>query len=189
MFKFMLVPLFMFMAAYGVNAQEQQQEDPWQEEEEFAPFNDEEAEVGDVDLRFGTEVDEWELVGEDDTFPPQVETVYAWTALEDVETPMTVTHVWEYEGQEIQAIELDVEAAPLFRTWSIKTVGPEWVGDWTVRVVDEQGNVLAEEGFTIEEDAEMPEEDPEEENDNDLWPGVEDEEDWEEEDQWDDQDW
>lgn len=58
----------------------------------------------------------------------------------------TVSHKWMYNGQEMANVSFNI-GADRWRTWSSKTMQPSWLGKWTVDVVDEGGNVLAQESF------------------------------------------
>ena len=60
----------------------------------------------------------------------------------------TVKHVWRYENEVLDSIELGV-TSPRYRTYSNKTILPEQVGNWRVDVVDEQGHLLAQKEFRI----------------------------------------
>ena len=52
-----------------------------------------------------------------------------------------VTHRWEYNGTVFAEVPFDV-GGPRWRVWSSKNFVPEWVGTWTVSVVDSSGEVL-----------------------------------------------
>ncbi len=131
MIKLLIASFFIIAFSGSLNAQEEEQS-------------------LDAEIKFGTEVEEREIVDEAETFPEDVYRVYAWSVITGAETPTKVTHIWEHEGKVIQEIDLDVNYAR-FRTWSYKTMGPYFTGEWTVRVVDEDGNVLEEGSFTIQE--------------------------------------
>jgi membrane protein implicated in regulation of membrane protease activity len=61
----------------------------------------------------------------------------------------TVIHRWEYDGQVMSEVAFDVEG-PRWRVHSMKTLDPAMLGQWTVRVVDVEGNTMSEEHFTYE---------------------------------------
>jgi hypothetical protein len=54
----------------------------------------------------------------------------------------TVTHVWEYEGQVIAEVLLEI-GSDRWRTWSSKQLLPSMTGFWRVLVIDAQGNLLS----------------------------------------------
>ncbi len=62
----------------------------------------------------------------------------------------TVTHRWEFDGSVIAEIPFAV-GGPRWRVYSSKNLLPEWVGDWTVSVVDSGGQVLATDTFVYTE--------------------------------------
>ncbi len=59
-----------------------------------------------------------------------------------------VVHVWRYEGTEMARVELSVRSAN-WRTWSSKTILPEWKGAWSVDVLDTSGAKLTTIPFTL----------------------------------------
>jgi hypothetical protein len=61
-----------------------------------------------------------------------------------------VTHRWIYQGETMAEVEFGI-GGPRWRVWSSKSLLPKWTGEWTVEVVDEQGNVIDEAGFTYTE--------------------------------------
>lgn len=95
-----------------------------------------------------TGVQDREPVGVGDQFPADVGQVYFYTVFEGDFPETNVAHVWYRNGEEVSRVELRVKG-PRWRTWSSKTISPEWTGEWTARVVDAEGNVLAEATFTV----------------------------------------
>lgn len=73
----------------------------------------------------------------------------------------TVTHRWEFDGSVIAEIPFAV-GGPRWRVHSSKNLLPEWIGEWTVSIVDANGRVLATDTFVYTEaiggeaDAELP---------------------------------
>jgi hypothetical protein len=61
----------------------------------------------------------------------------------------TVIHRWEYDGQVMGEVAFDVEG-PRWRVHSMKTLDPSMLGQWTVKVVDVEGNTMSEEHLTYE---------------------------------------
>ncbi|WP_372762445.1 DUF2914 domain-containing protein [Pseudoalteromonas sp.] len=59
-----------------------------------------------------------------------------------------VTHVWLFEGEVMDAIELAV-TSPRYRTYSKKTILDSQIGHWRVDVIDEQGLLIAQKEFRI----------------------------------------
>lgn len=78
-----------------------------------------------------------------------VGTVIFWTRLAGGAPGRWVEHVWFHGETEIARVRQKVEG-PTWRTWTRKTILPEWAGDWRVEVRAEDGTLLAERFFTIE---------------------------------------
>ena len=75
--------------------------------------------------------------------------VYFFSELHDL-AGKTVAHRWEYNGELMSEVPLAV-AGPRWRTYSSKNLEPMWIGQWTVSVVDEAGNVLAKRNLAYTE--------------------------------------
>ena len=52
-----------------------------------------------------------------------------------------------FRGENRAEVRFEV-GGPRWRVWSSKELEPEWIGDWTVEVVREDGEVIAAETFT-----------------------------------------
>jgi hypothetical protein len=70
------------------------------------------------------------------------ERVFLFTELRDM-TGERVIHSWEYKGEVITEMHIDVEG-PLWKGWSSKTLTPAMQGTWTVVVMNAAGEILAE---------------------------------------------
>lgn len=77
---------------------------------------------------------------------PDTERVIYYTELRGM-SDRTVTHVWRHAGEVMAEVSFEV-GGPRWRVWSSKNMMPGWSGAWSVSVVDEEGNVLAEKEFT-----------------------------------------
>ena len=69
-----------------------------------------------------------------------------FTELRDLDG-YTISHVWEREGAEMARVPFVVNG-PRWRVYSTKKLEPSWTGEWTVRVEDENGQVLHTESFS-----------------------------------------
>ena len=58
-----------------------------------------------------------------------------------------IHHLWEYNGKSMAKVALGRVKGPRWRVWSSKNLIPGWRGRWTVKVVDDQGNILHQESF------------------------------------------
>lgn len=70
------------------------------------------------------------------------EEIYFYTELHDHSGQMLI-HSWEYRGEPVAVIRLRVDGSRL-RVWSSKTLTPDRQGPWTVTVMTQAGEVLAE---------------------------------------------
>jgi len=96
-----------------------------------------------------TAVEEREPVGADSVFVSESERLFCFTELRGARDSTSVTHVWLYDGKKMAEVTLPVKSMR-WRTWSSKKLVPAWKGDWMVKVLGAEGEVLAEKAFTIE---------------------------------------
>ena len=142
-FVLMVLLLGLYVLAPSISAQEQAAAVPFTE----------------VETAICSEVMEREPVGTAESFGSDVGQVYLWTKLIGATDTTIVRHVWYYNGNEIANVELPVRSS-MWRTWSSKKILPTWIGDWEVKVMDAQGNILKSVGFKIEKPAMPAEETP-----------------------------
>jgi len=109
--------------------------------EKAAPFEVAEAVIA-------TGVVEREPVGVGTEFPATVGTLYFYTIFTGEFDEARVEHVWLHEDKEMARVPLTVRG-PRWRTWSSKSILPEWTGRWTVRVEGADGTVLRSTEFTV----------------------------------------
>ena len=110
-------------------------------------------------------VEERQPVGEAESFSPDVGQVFFWTKCVGAVDTTVIQHVWTREGETIATVDLPVRSSS-WRTWSSKQILPSWTGNWEVRVLDADGNILKAVSFRIEaaapqvEEEEKPAEEP-----------------------------
>ncbi len=114
------------------------------------------------DLTVGTaaicrDVQEREPIDSGNSFPPGVGRLYCFTRVNGAAEPTHVTHVWFHDDKEVHRMELNVDG-PTWRTWTYKTIPPEWTGAWRVDIEDADGVIIYSLPFTIA--AETPADEP-----------------------------
>lgn len=82
------------------------------------------------------------------TYPSTVGQLYCFTHLTGAEGETSITHVWFFGDQEVSRVTLPVRSAN-WRTWSGKTILPQWTGEWRVEILDASGEVLMKVPFTL----------------------------------------
>lgn len=104
-----------------------------------------------VELGFGTGIDREtrSLTGENTVFPAGVERIFCRMKIVGIEAPATVTHAWYRDGKTMAEVGLNVGSSH-WRTWSSKRLLPDWTGFWEVKVLDQEGKVLASSSFEVQ---------------------------------------
>ena len=87
--------------------------------------------------QFTTAVEDREPVDRVLVLRAPVRQVYFFSELRHLEG-RTVTHRWEYKGQEVSQKSFDI-GGPRWRVFSSKTLQPGQYGEWSVTVLDQTG--------------------------------------------------
>jgi hypothetical protein len=80
-------------------------------------------------------------------FPADVGQLICWTKVTGA-GGAAIHHVWFHGDTQVGDVELQVGGSP-WRTWSRKTVPPDWTGAWHVELRDAAGTVLKRIDFTV----------------------------------------
>lgn len=88
-------------------------------------------------------------VGPADRFPAGTPRVFCFTRIVGVQGETTITHNWYYQGSLKASVALPVRRDD-WRTWSSKSLLPEWTGEWMVEVLTEDGTPLESIVFFIQ---------------------------------------
>jgi hypothetical protein len=80
-------------------------------------------------------------VGAADVIPAGTERVFCFTRIDGAQGETQITHNWYYMGSLKASVVLPVRT-PAWRTWSSKTLLPEWTGEWMVEVLTSDGTPL-----------------------------------------------
>lgn len=80
-------------------------------------------------------------------FPADVGQLICWTKVTGA-GGAAIHHVWFHGDTQVGDVELQVGGSP-WRTWSRKTVPPDWTGAWHVEVRDAAGTVVKRIDFTV----------------------------------------
>ena len=104
--------------------------------------------IGVQDAAISTGVHDRIPTGIASTFDPSVGKLYAFTRIVGAEGDTRVYHKWYHGGTLMADVPLTVRSGD-WRTWSSKTVLPEWTGSWRVVVVSEDGTILGTVDFAI----------------------------------------
>ena len=76
-------------------------------------------------------------------------TLFCYTRVLGAGGETSITHNWYYQGALKASIQLPVRSAN-WRTWSRKSVLPEWTGEWMVEVLDVNGVPLESLVFQVQ---------------------------------------
>lgn len=81
-----------------------------------------------------------------------VGTINCFTSVFNLDDSTTISHIWKYKEQLISEIEIPIGVSVRWRCWSQLRVKPEWIGDWKVIVMNDEGQKLDSVHFQIVEE-------------------------------------
>ena len=93
-------------------------------------------------MQFTTAIIDHEPVDEIGQLDKAVPKVFFFTEITGM-AGQTITHRWQHEGKIKASIKFNI-GGDRWRVWSSKKLLPQWVGIWTVTVLDADDNILGE---------------------------------------------
>lgn len=87
-------------------------------------------------------------VGSGDVFAKEIPKVYCFTHVIGATPGTQLTHNWYYQGTLKASVKLKVGSSD-FRTWSSKTMIPQWSGEWMVEILSADGKPMESIIFTL----------------------------------------
>ncbi len=75
--------------------------------------------------------------------------VYCWTRFTGASDSLDATFQWLHGEEEKGRVNLPVNSSN-WRTWSSKKIRPDWTGDWEVRILSLDGQILRSISFVVE---------------------------------------
>ncbi len=78
-----------------------------------------------------------------------VGTINCFTSVFNLDDSTTISHIWKFKEQIISEIEIPIGVSIRWRCWSKLNIKPEWVGDWEVVIVNDEGQELDSVHFQI----------------------------------------
>ncbi len=107
------------------------------------------ADISVADAVITTAIENQMPVDEIKVYPADYGKLYCFTRIVGADKETTVTHVWYYQDDELARVELQVGSSD-WRTYSSKRFLPQWVGQWRVVILDEEGQQLSSVPFQLE---------------------------------------
>jgi hypothetical protein len=80
-------------------------------------------------------------VGTGEVIPAKTERVFCFTQVDGAQGETQITHNWYHQGALKASVVLPVRTGT-WRTWSSKSLLPEWTGEWMVEILSEDGTPL-----------------------------------------------
>ncbi|MBI3398187.1 MAG: DUF2914 domain-containing protein [Deltaproteobacteria bacterium] len=88
-------------------------------------------------------------MGVAEKFPATVGKLYCYSKIVGGTEGSSIKHIWYRGDKNVSEIVLPIKY-PSFRTYSYKTIPPDWTGKWKVEIVANDGTVLKTLEFDVE---------------------------------------
>lgn len=80
-------------------------------------------------------------IGCGDVFAKESAKLFCFSRVVGAKGETQITHNWYYKGSLKSSVKLPVRSSS-WRTWSTKTMIPEWEGEWMVEILSDDGTPL-----------------------------------------------
>lgn len=80
-------------------------------------------------------------MGAGDVFAKEIPRVYCFTHVVGADPGTQLIHNWYYQGNLKASVNLTIGSSD-YRTWSYKTMTPQWTGEWMVEILYANGTAL-----------------------------------------------
>lgn len=96
-----------------------------------------------------TAIENQQPVDQVGSYPADFGKLFCYTRILGATTETSITHVWYFRDHVMAEVVLPV-VSENWRTYSSKRFLPQWAGQWRVKVIDTDGNELADIPFLLE---------------------------------------
>ena len=96
-----------------------------------------------------TDIERFKPIGVAERFPSTVGKLFCFTKIMGAKGETSVRHLWFYGDRLMSEVLLPVQRIS-WRTFSSRTIRPEWTGSWRVDITAEDGTLLKSVSFTIQ---------------------------------------
>ncbi len=96
-----------------------------------------------------TAIENQQPVDQVGSYPADFGKLFCYTRILGATTETSITHVWYFRDHVMAEVVLPV-GSENWRTYSSKRFLPKWAGQWRVKVIDTDGNELADIPFLLE---------------------------------------
>lgn len=102
------------------------------------------------DIAIATSVVNRTPEGTGTAFPSNVNKLFCFTKIEGAKQPTNIRHIWYYRDKIMAEVTLPI-ASSNYKTFSSKSILPEWKGEWKVDILSSEGASLASITFNIQD--------------------------------------
>ena len=83
------------------------------------------------------------------SFNSSVDSLFCYTKIQNKGEKREIRHVWYFKNEIKTQIKYNIRRSNVYRSWTLKKISPNEIGEWKVEIQDSNGKVLGSTKFYI----------------------------------------
>ena len=83
------------------------------------------------------------------TFNSNVDSLFCYTKIQNKGEKREIRHVWYFRNEIKTQIKYNIRRSNVYRSWTLKNINPNEIGEWKVEIQDSNGKILGSTKFHI----------------------------------------
>ncbi|MFL3008868.1 MAG: DUF2914 domain-containing protein [Candidatus Neomarinimicrobiota bacterium] len=84
------------------------------------------------------------------SFNSSVDSLFCYTKIQNKGEKREIRHVWYYKNEIKTQIKYNIRRSNVYRSWTLKNINPNDIGEWKVEIQDSNGKILGSTKFYIQ---------------------------------------
>ncbi len=84
------------------------------------------------------------------SFNSNVDSLFCYTKIQNIGEKREIRHVWYYRNEVKTQIKYNIRRSNVYRSWTLKKINPNEIGEWRVEIHDSNGKILGSTKFYIQ---------------------------------------
>lgn len=84
-------------------------------------------------------------------FNSSVDSLFCFTKIQNKGEKKEIRHVWYFKNEIKTQIKYNIRRSNVYRSWTLKNINPNEIGEWKVEIQDSNGKILGSTKFYIQD--------------------------------------
>mgnify|MGYP001159830889 FL=1 len=84
------------------------------------------------------------------SFDSSVDSLFCYTKIQNKGEKREIRHVWYFRNEIKTQIKYNIRRSNVYRSWTLKKINPNEIGEWKVEIQDSNGKILGSTKFYIQ---------------------------------------